>query len=333
MRRLLGFGLAFVLAAAAGVWLRPATADTASPDAGAAVSFGRPRSMVLAAVGDTNSPGASRRSSKAGAVASSIWAAKPRAVLHLGDQQYEYGSCERLVRYFDRTGWGALMPRVIGAAGPTHDWTRYSDRSNYRRHLAGTCPGQTSGKSLSSKAWGSDVGPQTSHYVDLGKWRVYSLSSGLWRYNQAAARRATTWLNRALATGRAAGDHPIVMWHEPYWTSVTADHGPATATKPWVKLLDKFNVRILLCGHQHGYERFYPQTARGTRNDATGTQAFTVGSGGIAYAEFGKKKAHDSAVRQGHTHGWLKLRLWPNGHYSWKFIRTGGQRFSDGGHR
>ena len=331
MKRLFGLGLVVVLAAT-GFSLLTAAENSPSPSAGTAVAAARPGGIVLAAVGDTNAPGVSRRSSKAGVVASSIRATHPRAVLHLGDVQYQYGSCRALVRYFDRVGWGALMRKMIGTAGPTHDWTRYSDRANYRRHMAGACPGQTSGRSLSSRAWRSGVGPQTSHYVDLGTWRVYSLSSGLWRYKTAAARRATTWLNRALATGRAAGDHPLVIWHEPYWTSHSERHRPATASKPWVNLLDKYNVPIVMSGHQHGYERFYPQTARGTRNAATGTQAFTVGSGGIGAAHFGRR-ARNSAARAGHTHGWLKLRLWPDGHYRWTFVRTGGRGFSDDGYR
>jgi hypothetical protein len=297
----------------------------------------RRSSILLAAVGDTNPEGQSRRSSRTGRVAASIRAAHPRAVLHLGDWQYQYGSCRALVHSFARTGWGALLPRVIGTAGPTHDWRSRSDTRNYRRHMAGRCPGQTSGKSLSSAAWnrtrgGGDVGPETSHYVDLGAWRVISVSSGLWRYDPAAARRTTEWLGRALAKGRAAGDHLIVMWHEPYWTSVTEGHRPATATRPWVRLLDKYNVRIVLNGHQHGYERFYPQTATGTRNSATGTQAFTVGTGGIGFYDF-ETRARNSAVRQASAYGWLALRLWPSGHYAWDFHRTGGGSFTDRGHR
>lgn len=329
MKRLLILALSTTMATG-GVSLLANTDDSPSPSA----STG---SIVVAAVGDTNPSGQSGRSTKSGAVASSIRAVNPRAVLHLGDWQYPYGSCYRLVHYLDRTGWGALMPKVIGAAGPTHDWARSFDRTNYSRHMAGTCPGQTSGKSLSSKIWnrraeGGNVGPQTSHYVDLGAWRVYSLSSGLWRYDTPAAKRATTWLDKALAKGRAAGDNLIVMWHEPYWTSVTERHRSATATKPWVNLLDKYDVRITLSGHQHGYERFYPQTARGTRNDATGTQAFTVASGGIGFYDF-ETRARNSAVRQADTYGWLKLSLWPNGRYSWKFMRTGGGEFSDSGQR
>jgi len=338
VRRLRFLGLtvaAMIVVAPVSVLLdvrRPTPPTVATP-----VAAATSRIIKVAAVGDTNPEGQSWRSSTAGRVASSIRRANPRAVLHLGDWQYEYGSCRRLVGDFDRTGWGALMPKVIGTAGPTHDWRSRSDTRNYRRHLSGTCPGQTSGRSLSSAAWshargGGSVGPATSHWVDLGAWRVISVSSGLWRYDTADARRATRWLDNALAQGRAAGDHMIVMWHEPFWTSVTEDHGPATATWPWVKLLDKYNVSITLNGHQHGYERFYPQTASGSRNYSSGTQAFTVGSGGNGFYRF-ERHARNSAVRQSNTYGWLRLRLWPDGRYSWKFMRTGGGHFSDRGRR
>lgn len=329
MRRLVGFGLVAVVAVAVVAVLYLRDTGSSPPAPGGKKDDG---AIVLAAVGDTNPPKQKDPSTSAGQIASSIRDANPLAVLHLGDVQYEYGKCWHLVNYFDRTGWGALMPKLIGTAGTTHDWTGYNDRDNYRRHMAGTCPGQTSGKSLSSKAWGSDVGPETSHYVDLGAWRVYSVSSGLWRYEPAAARRVTAWLDRELAKGRAAGDHAIVMWHEPYWTSVTEGHEKTTDTKPWVDLLDKYDVRIALHGHQHGYERFDPQTADGTENSASGTQAFTVGSGGIGFYDFESRARHSSA-RQAHTYGWLQLALRRDGHYDWRFVPTGGGTYSDSGSR
>jgi len=331
MRRLAVLAVVCVVAVVAVLYLRNAGSSPSAPN-GDPATRNHQGVIVLAAVGDTNAAKQDDPSTPAGQVASSIRGANPLAVLHLGDVQYDYGTCWRLVNYFDRTGWGTLMPKLIGTAGATHDWTGYYDRDNYRRHMAGTCPGQTSGESLSSRAWGSDVGPETSHYVDLGAWRVYSLSSALWRYDPAAAKRATTWLDKALAEGRAAGDHPIVIWHEPYWTSRTEEHDADRATKPWVDLLDKYDVPLVLNGHQHGYERFYPQTADGARDDATGTQAFTVGSGGIGFYR-STSRASNSAVREVGSYGWLELTLRPDGHYDWRFVRTGGRAFSDSGSR
>jgi hypothetical protein len=334
MRRLASFGVVVValLAVTVILFVRGGESSPSTPGGEARGANKGDRAIVLAAVGDTNPPKQKDPSTSAGQIASSIRAANPLAVLHLGDVQYEYGKCWHLVNYFDRTGWGELMPKLIGTAGPTHDWTGHRDRDNYRRHMAGTCPGQTSGKSLSSKAWGSNVGPETSHYVDLGAWRVYSVSSGLWRYEPAAASRVTEWLDLELAKGRAVGDHAVVMWHEPYWTSVTEGHDEATDTEPWLHLLDKYDVKISLHGHQHGYERFEPQNADGTEDSANGTQSFTVGSGGIGFYDF-ENRAHHSSARQAHTYGWLQLTLRPDGHYDWRFVSTGGGTYSDSGSR
>lgn len=227
---------------------------------------------------------------------------------------------------------GQLLSKTIGTAGPTHDWEAFSDQENYRKHMAGTCPGQTSGKSLSSSAWGSDVGPETSHWVDLGTWRVYSVSSGLWRYNEDAAPAVTTWLDTELGKGKAAGDHAAVIWHEPYWTSDSEGHDRTTEVRPWVEALDKYDVKILLSGHQHGYERFHPQNADDTRDDATGTQQFVVGTGGIGSYPW-ENTLTNAAAQQSDASGWLKLTLKPDGHHDWRFVRIAGAQYSDAGTR
>ena len=287
--------------------------------------------IVLAAVGDA-SPGSSSTDSNTGRVAASIRRASPRAVAFLGDFQYEHGTCATLVRSFDRAGWGALMPRLLATAGPTHDWASLGDTSAYARHLAGTCPGQRSGESLADRATGRRLGPGASYEVDLGKWRVYSVSSGLWRYAPGRAARVTSWLAAALARGKAAGDHPVVIWHEPYWTSLTQEHTADTALRPWVRVLDRYDVPLVLSGHQHGYERFAPQDADGARNVATGTQQFVVGTGGIGLYPW-QSAARNSLTRQARAFGWLRLVLHPDGGYDWRFVRTGGARFYDSGRR
>ncbi|QWZ06994.1 family 16 glycosylhydrolase [Nocardioides panacis] len=308
----------------------PAARDT-TPDPSRSSPRGTTGDIVLAAVGDA-SPPSSTTSSNTGRVAASIRRAAPRAVAFLGDFQYEHGTCSTLVRSFDAAGWGALMPKMIATAGPTHDWAALGDTSAYARHLAGTCPGQTSGKSLADRATGRRLGPGSSYEVDLGTWRVYSVSSGLWRYSPARAARVTRWLAGALARGKAAGDHPLVIWHEPYWTSSTQEHTADTALRPWIQVLDSYDVPLLLSGHQHGYERFAPQDAGGTLDAATGTQQFVVGTGGIGFYPW-ESTAQNSLTRESRTFGWLRLVLHPDGSYDWRFVRTGGARYYDSGRR
>jgi hypothetical protein len=288
--------------------------------------------ITVAAVGDINGSGVTSATGASGLNATSIKNANPAAVLTLGDNQYTYGSCSTLVSQWDVTGWGALLPKIIGAAGPTHDWSSATDTANYRDHMAGACAGQTSGKSLADTATGISVGPDTNYVVDLGAWRVISMSSGLWRYDATKANAATTWLDNALTASDAAGDHAIVTWHEPYWTSTTAEHTPTTAVKPWIDLLWKHHVALLLNGHQHGYARFNPQDNTGARNDASGIQEFIVGTGGIGFYPW-SNTAPNVVTQQTGTYGWLKLILHADGHYAYQFVRTSGGTFTDSGTR
>jgi hypothetical protein len=295
----------------------------------------------LAVLGDVNHEGNSSTTSREGRLASSIRAWQPTAVAMVGDYQYQYGTCARLVKNFDRTGWGALMPRVITAAGPTHDYTSTaSSASDYSRHAQGTCPGQTSGPTLSARRWHRTIQPFAPHYVDLGAWTVVSMPSGQWRGSYADAygdkwtgAALTTWLTSALAAARSRGDEVVVMEHEPYWTSGSEEHSASEgdAQRPWIDALDTYDVRLVLGGHQHNYERFYPQRVNDARDDATGTQQFQVSTGGIGLRQF-TTKAPNSAVQNASTYGWLRLVLHADGSYNWRFVPTEGS-FSDIGYR
>jgi glycosyl hydrolase family 16 len=318
-------------------WVR--VYDVGSPRLGAQAAAGGIR---LAVLGDVNHDGNSSRSSREGKIAASIDAWTPRAVALVGDFQYDYGDCSSLVGEFDRTGWGALLPKVVGAAGPTHDYTSDdpSSASDYSRHMEGTCPGQSSGQSLSARQWDKTIQPYKPHYVDLGAWTLISMPSGQWRGDYADTYGAawsgatlTDWLRSAVKRAKARGDHVAVMEHEPYWTSGTDDHSEdeGDAQRPWIKVLDRFDVRLLFAGHQHNYERFRPQELDGTVNRSTGTQEFQVSTGGIGLREF-TTTARNSVVRSSDTYGWLRVVLKPDGSYTWGFVPVEGD-FTDSGRR
>lgn len=302
----------------------------------------RTRKIRLAVLGDINHDGNSSSDSREGRIASSIAAWAPRAVAVVGDFQYQYGDCASLVEEFDKTGWGALMPKIIGAAGPSHDYTSDdpSSAADYSRHMEGTCPGQTTGESLSARRWDRTIRPYKPHWVDLGAWTVISMPSAQWRGDYAEAHGSrwsgeslTSWLRRAVDKAKSRGDHVVVMEHEPFWSSGTDDHpeDEGDAQQPWVKVLDRRNVRLMLAGHQHNYERFRPQDVDGTRNRATGIQQFQVSTGGIGLRPF-TSTATNSAARSSDAFGWLRLVLRPDGSYSWRFVATEGS-FTDYGSR
>ena len=297
--------------------------------------------IKLAVLGDVNHDGNGSKSSREGKIASSIAAWGPRAVALVGDFQYDYGDCASLVKEFDRTGWGALMPRLIGTAGPTHDYgSDTSSAADYSRHMEGTCPGQTSGPSLSARTWSRVIKPFKPHLVDLGAWTVISMPSGQWRgeYADAYGTRwsgpaLTDWLRRAVKRAQTRGDHVVVMEHEPYWTSASSDHSEeeGDAQRPWIRVLNRRHVRLLLGGHQHNYERFRPQRLDGTPDAARGIQQFQVSTGGIGLRSF-TSTAPNSVARSSDTYGWLRLVLRPDGSYTWRFVPVEGS-FADSGRR
>ena len=57
-------------------------------------------------------------------------------------------------------------------AGPTHDWTGLTNEQGYRRHFAGTCPGQRTGPSLLVRARRVSVGPGDLWSRDVGTWHL-----------------------------------------------------------------------------------------------------------------------------------------------------------------
>ncbi len=99
-----------------------------------------------------------------------------------------------------------------------------------------------------------------------------------------------TWLERTLAAMRTAGsgvDFVVAFFHHcPYATN--GAHGSEGGVREaWVKLFDKYQVDLVLTGHNHCYERTRPiRGGRGVDGDAkavdssAGTTYLTVGGGG-----------------------------------------------------
>ena len=95
--------------------------------------------------------------------------------------------------------------------------------------------------------------------------------------------------------------------------------------KPWIDVIDKYDVRLTLSGSQHNYERSCPVLSDDTctADDGTGTTAFQVSTGGIGLREF--TSSPDYIVKRfSDTHGWLRLTLRPDGGFAWKFVAVSG---------
>ena len=279
----------------------------------------------IAAVGDMNGVRTTSTSSASGkngaAITSELNAGTVDAFLGLGDFQYDTAYCADYVKYWKRL-WGGTKPKLYWIGAQNHDWQpgRNKDLDDF---MNGQCAGDTTKSAINAKR--GYIGNGEPYSFDLGTWHFAMLSSALWRYDPARARTVTGWLDRDLAAAKAAGKHLAVAYHEPYFTSDTAEHTRAADHKPWIDVMDKHDVRFTLSGSQHNYERSCPIRADDTctRANGTGTTAFQVSTGGIGLRAF--RSSPDYIVKRfSDTHGWLKLTLHADGSFDWQFKSVAG---------
>jgi len=298
---------------------------TASPQADSPPTHSLDTSVRIAAVGDMNGERTTSESSASGknaaAIAAALKAGTVDAFLGLGDFQYSTARCDDYVNYW-KSLWGDTKSKLYWVSAPNHDWQpgRNESLDNF---MNGQCPGDTSKSRANQENGWIDNGEPYS--FNLGTWHFAMLSSALWRYEPAQAQKATAWLDRDLAKAKAAGKHLAVAYHEPYFTSDTAEHTRAAEAKPWVDVIDRYDVRLTLSASQHNYERSCPVLSDDTctADTGSGTTAFQVSTGGAGLREF--TSSPDYIVKRfDDTHGWLMLTLNKDGGFSWQFMPVSG---------
>jgi 3',5'-cyclic AMP phosphodiesterase CpdA len=186
-------------------------------------------------------------------------------VLHTGDVAYPDGSFDD----YERTVFAVYAP--LFARAPfypslgNHD--DVTDNGAPFRALFGDAHG--------SFDWGS------AHFVTLDS-------------NDVSAEQ-TAWLQKDLAASRAR--FKVVYFHHPAYSS--GPHGDSAEVKAnWVPLFDQYKVDLVLAGHDHVYERFFPLRA-GARDD-TGTLYITTGGGGAELYPRKTEHANSALFQQKH---------------------------------
>ena len=241
------------------------------------------------------------------------------AVLPLGDLQYEDGTLDKFQRSFDPT-WGRLKAQIRPVVG-NHEY-RTPGAAGYFDYFNG--PGVADGP-----AGARDKG---YYSYDVGAWHVVTLNSQCahaaadnpYRNDCAAGSQQEQWLRADLAA------HParctIAAWHHPLFSSGL--EGVNDRLQPLFRALHDNGVDVLLTGHDHGYERFAPMDANGSRDGAGGVRQFVVGTGG-KNEEMRRFPKPNSELRGSGQFGVLKMTLRPDA-YAWEFVRDGGS-FRDEG--
>jgi len=227
----------------------------------------------------------------------------PGSVFTSGDNAYPDGTTANFNNYYTPT-WGRHKARTYPVPG-NHDY-HVANAANYFTYF------------------GAAAGTPGSGYYsyNLGDWHVVALNSEI---NTAAGSPQEQWLRADLAANTK--QCTIAYWHQPVFNSGD-QHGSSTKCKPLWQALQDFGAEIVICGHEHIYERFAPQTANGVAS-ATGIREFVVGTGGANLYTITTPIANSEA-RNTNTWGVLKLTLGP-GTYSWQFIPIAGRTYTDSG--
>ena len=213
--------------------------------------------------------------------------------------------------------------------GTTANYAVYNQSWGQFKARTRPCPGNhdyhTTGAAGYFTYFGTLAGPAGRGYYsyDLGSWHIISLDSEI---DMSAGSPQEQWLRADLAA--SAKGCQLAYWHEPRFSSGDV-HGSNTASRPLWQALQDAGAEIVICGHDHEYERFAPQDADGTPDAAMGIREFVVGTGGAGLYTITTPIAN-SETHSTSTYGVLRLTL-GDGTYSWKFIPIAGEAYSDSG--
>ena len=207
----------------------------------------------------------------------------PKAVLALGDLQYDVGRLSAFRDAYDKS-WGALRDITYPTPG-NHEY-RTAGAQGYFDYFAGRTP--------SSPGY---------YAFDLGRWRAYSLNANCGEIDCAAQ---LDWLEQDLeANPRSCS---LISTHHPRYSS--GEHGSNTSMRRFVRVALSHRVDLMLAGHDHHYERFAPMNNQGEVRRRGVTQ-FVSGAGGKShYAADGELTG--SQYVEDDTFGVLRLVLRPD---------------------
>jgi hypothetical protein len=225
------------------------------------------------------------------------------------------------------------------ATGTTYNFNTYYDPNfGQFRSIAHPAMGNHDGNTVYYDYW-NGKGVQTGPAGTRGQgW--YSFNSGSWHFIVLNSTCASTspqvscdpgspqvnWLTSDLTANTKTCT--AVFMHYPYYTSGTRQF-PVLQTI--VQTLYKYHADLLISGHIHDYQRFYPQDGSGNRNDTKGIVQFVVGTGGGTLASAGNTPtAKNEAAQIGHAFGALRLNLYSGG-YDYQFIPAPGSTGTDSG--
>jgi len=244
-----------------------------------------------------------------------LWAAKTTDLLKtasgsviftLGDNSYPNGSPASFTNCYGLT-WGQFKEQTKPAVG-NRDY-RTPDARGYFDYF------------------GKNAGDREKGYYsyNIGSWHVIVLNSNC-DYVGGCEKTSPQgkWLIDDLAESTSACT--LAYWHHPLFASNKTGN---SFVKPFWETLYAAGAELVLNGHNHAYERFFPQNPQGEKDLDKGILEIIAGTGGSSLSKTGSI-AKNSARQNDKTFGVLKLTLYPE-RYRWEFIPVEGMTFADSG--
>jgi len=236
-------------------------------------------------------------------------------VFTLGDNAYDNATDRDFATCF-RPSWGdstKLIMRKIRPAPGNHEHRTERGAPYYRFF------GRRAGN------------PDRGYYAyDIGEWRAIVLNSEILVSGEFGPRDREAqeeWLINELRSNRKRCT--VAYWHHPRFSS--GWHGSDIRMDTWWRILYEHGVDVVLTGHDHHYERFYPLDPTGQIDTARGIVQFVVGTGGIELRGISRVQPHSAARIVGRW-GVLKLALGRE-EYRFAFLEPGGRVWDPGSGR
>ena len=140
----------------------------------------------------------------------------------------------------------------------------------------------------------------------MGNWHIIALNSNI---AVGVGSPQWNWLRDDLEANShtATAKCTMAYWHHPLFTSGPSAGSNQLMRPIWNLLFDK-GVDVIVNGHDHLYERFFPQTPDAIRSPNIGITQYTVGTGGAPLYEFGPV-APNSAFKNNRVYGVIRFTL------------------------
>ena len=232
---------------------------------------------------------------------------QPNALLLLGDLQYETGSRDDFAAFYD-PAFGEFKSITYPTPG-NHEYMT-PGASGYYDYFNGV--GADSGRAGSRR--------RGYYSFNLGAWHIVALNSNCLEISGGCGARSpqANWLRADLAAHKAKCT--LVFTHSARFSS--GEHGNDEMLRDLWQVSYDGGVDVFLSGHEHIYERFSPQDARGRSDGARGIRAFIVGTGGKGTGRILREKPN-SEIQGNRAIGVLSMTLRAED-YSWRFEPVAG---------